>query len=93
MKYLLTVLMLSLPLATAAAERTVRLSVPGMSCATCPVTMKKSLELVPGVSVRSVDLKSKTAVVVTDGGVADTDLMRATTDAGYPSTVIPENTP
>lgn len=93
MKSILLTLLLSLPLAVAAAERTVRLAVPDMNCPVCPITVKKSLERVPGVSVRSVDLQSKTAVVVTNDRVTDADLIHATTDAGYPSTVISDKTP
>jgi len=33
-----------------AATQTVTLSVPGMTCAACPITVKKALSRVPGVS-------------------------------------------
>ena len=32
-----------------AAPRTVKLAVPGMTCATCPITVKKALQKVDGV--------------------------------------------
>ena len=52
MKKLLTALALAATFAVPAwaATQTVTLSVPGMSCATCPITVKKALSKVEGVS-------------------------------------------
>lgn len=69
-----------------AAERTVTLAVQNMYCAACPHTVKASLEAVPGVAKVSVSATEKTAVVTFDDSKADVQaLMKATTDAGYPS--------
>lgn len=69
-----------------AAEKTVTLAVQNMSCATCPYTVKSSLEAVPGVARVTVSYKDKTAVVSYDDGKADVQaLVKATTNAGYPS--------
>ena len=38
-----------------AATQTVTLSVPGMNCATCPITVKKALTKVSGVSKTDVE--------------------------------------
>ena len=63
-----------------AAPQTVTLSVPGMNCATCPITVKKALTKVSGVSKTEVSLDRREAKVEA--------LTRATKDAGYPSTVV-----
>ena len=53
-----------------------------------PITVRKSLEKVPGVSAVNVDFDRKTATVSFDPDKARPDaLIRATTNAGYPSTV------
>lgn len=70
-----------------AAERVAHLSVPGMTCSLCPVTVAKALEKVPGVKDVSVDLGRKTAQVRFDDEATSVEaLTKATTDAGYPST-------
>lgn len=75
-----------------AAPRTVTLSVPTMDCPVCPITVKKALGKVPGVSRAEVDFAKRRATVSYDDGLADVEsLTRATRDAGYPST--PTDTP
>ena len=70
-----------------AGEKTVTLAVPGMYCATCPITVKSSLEAVPGVEKVVVSLRKKTAVVTFDDAKTGLPaLISATTNAGYPST-------
>ncbi|SRR6266851_4965243 len=69
-----------------AATKTVTLDVPGMYCAACPITVKKALNKVQGVSKVDVSLEKKQAVVTFDDAKTDTTaLVKATTDAGYPS--------
>jgi mercuric ion binding protein len=69
-----------------AGERTVTLSVQNMYCEACPITVRKSLEAVPGVGKAVVSFKDKTAVVTYDDGKTDVKaLTNATTNAGYPS--------
>jgi len=69
-----------------AGEKTVTLAVPGMYCATCPITVKGSLSAVPGVDKVTVSLVEKTAVVTFDDAKTDVPaLINATTKAGYPS--------
>ncbi len=79
---------MSLPLATlAATPQTAVLDVQNMTCAVCPITVKKSLEQVPGVSDAKVDFDKKTVTVKFDADKATTAvLVKATTDAGFPST-------
>jgi mercuric ion binding protein len=74
--------------AFAAASQTVVLDVQNMTCALCPITVKKSLEQVPGVASAEVDLERKTATVKFDPDkTAPATLVKATTNAGFPSTV------
>lgn len=73
--------------AAQAATKTVTLAVENMSCPACPITVRKALQKVPGVSGVKVDLASKTATVTYDPARTNVDaLTKATTDAGYPST-------
>jgi mercuric ion binding protein len=69
-----------------AAEQTVTLAVQHMTCAACPRTVKASLQAVPGVTNVVVSAEDKTAVVTYDDSKAEVDaLVKATTNAGYPS--------
>jgi periplasmic mercuric ion binding protein len=71
-----------------AASKTVTLSVPGMTCAACPITIKKALTDVDGVTDAEVSFDKKEAVVTFDDAKTDVStLIEATTDAGYPSRV------
>lgn len=71
------------------APRTVRLSVPGMNCAACPITVKKALREVPGVVKTEVNPERREATVTFDDTRTTVDaLTRATRDAGYPSTLV-----
>jgi periplasmic mercuric ion binding protein len=69
-----------------AAEKTVTLAVDNMYCSACPITVKSSLEAVPGVAMVVVSYADKTAVVTFDDvKTAVPALISATTNAGYPS--------
>lgn len=71
-----------------AATQTVTLAVPGMTCAACPITVKKALSKVEGVSQVNVTFEKREAVVTFDNAKADVQkLTKATEDAGYPSSV------
>jgi len=48
------------------AEKTITLAVDNMYCAACPITVKGSLEAVPGVVKAVVSYAEKTAVVTFD---------------------------
>ncbi len=62
MRKLLIALLVALPFAALAAPpKTVTLAVQNMTCPLCPITVKKSLEKVAGVSVVQVDFDKKTA--------------------------------
>lgn len=84
---LLSASIAALPLSAAAgAIQTVTLDVKNMSCAACPITVKKALMKVPGVESATVDFDARTAVVTFDPDKASVEaLTRATTNAGFPS--------
>ncbi|MDP2903399.1 MAG: mercury resistance system periplasmic binding protein MerP [Methylovulum sp.] len=76
-----------------AAEQSVILSISGMTCAVCPVTVKKSLQKVEGVKSVTVSYESKTAAVSFDDQLTKVEsLLKATENVGYPATVL-KNTP
>lgn len=71
-----------------ATLRTATLKVSGMTCAVCPITVKKALEKVRGVTKVAVSFQKKQAVVTYDDAKTNTSaLVKATMDAGYPSHV------
>jgi mercuric ion binding protein len=70
-----------------AATQTVTLSVPGMTCAACPITVKKALTKVEGVEKVMVSFEKKEAIVTYDDAKTNVEaLTKATENAGYPST-------
>lgn len=74
--------------AMAADSRTVTLDVTRMDWSVCPITVRKALEKVPGVEAARVDFRTKRAVVAFDPvKTSPAALTRATSDAGFPSTV------
>jgi len=80
-------LMLAVALPAFAATKTVTLAVPSMTCAMCPITVKKALNAVPGVSKVDVSFVKKDAVVTFDDAKTSVAaLTKATANAGYPST-------
>jgi mercuric ion binding protein len=78
------------PSGSFAAPQTIALDVPGMTCALCPVTIRKALQKVPGVTKVAVSYEKKEALVTFDDAKTSAEaLMNATTQAGYPSTLKP----
>lgn len=88
MRSVLLAALLAVPLTVLAAEpKTVVLDVQNMTCELCPVTVKKALDQVPGVAATKIDLAEKTATVTFDPDRTNVAaLVKATTNAGYPST-------
>ena len=72
----------------ASGTSTATLDVSNMTCAACPITVRKALEKVPGVGLAKIDLKTHRAVVVFDPAKTTPELLtKATADAGFPSSV------
>ncbi len=81
---LLATLVLTVP--AWASPQVVTLNVSGMTCPVCPITVKKALEKVGGVSKVEVRFEKKQVLVTFDDAKTNTEaLVKATTDAGYPS--------
>lgn len=71
-----------------AEVRTVTLSVPGMNCELCPLTIKRAVSRVPGVLKVEASYEKREAVVSFDDAKTGVDaLTKATANAGYPSTL------
>lgn len=89
MKLALSLVLLSaVSTASVAATHSVTLTVPGMTCPTCPITVRKALNKVAGVEGIIPDVAKKTVTVTYDDSkTRPTALMQATANAGYPSTV------
>jgi periplasmic mercuric ion binding protein len=69
-----------------ASPKTVTLNVFNMTCEACPITVKKALQKVQGVSKIDVLYEKKQVVVTFDDTKTNVDaLVKATTNAGYPS--------
>lgn len=77
-----------------AAQRVV-MEIEGMTCALCPLAIKKSLAKVPGVSEVNVSFEEKKARLIAEDAVTDQTLEEAVRKAGaYRGEVIerkPEN--
>ena len=87
MRFALITLLALLSLPALAAMQTVTLSVPGMTCAACPITVKAALNKVDGVARVDVSYPDREAVVTFDDTRTSVEaLTQATTNAGYPST-------
>jgi mercuric ion binding protein len=71
-----------------AAPQTVTLSMPGMTCSSCPITVKKALTKVDGVQQAKISYEKREATVTYDDSKTSVEkIALATTNAGYPSTV------
>ncbi|WP_286829260.1 MULTISPECIES: heavy-metal-associated domain-containing protein [Kordiimonas] len=71
-----------------ATQKTVTFTIEKMTCAMCPITVRKAMEKVAGVLFVETDYDSKTATVVFDPSRVNTDaIAAASTNAGYPAKV------
>jgi periplasmic mercuric ion binding protein len=74
--------------ADVANYETLTFNIENMTCATCPITVKKSMKKVEGVKDVGVDFEAKTATVKFDPAVTSAqEIGAASTNAGYPATV------
>lgn len=70
-------------------ESTVKFTVEKMTCATCPISVRKAMGRVDGVKEVKVDFESKTATVTFDSSIATaSDIGNASTDVGFPASVL-----
>jgi periplasmic mercuric ion binding protein len=74
----------SATVATATATRT--FAIANMTCALCPITVRKAMARVEGVRIVEVDFAAKTATVVFDpSATSPAAIAAASTHAGYPA--------
>ena len=68
-------------------QQTVTFAIDKMTCALCPITVRKAMEQVDGVGEVKVDFDTKKATVTFDPSVATIEaIATASTNAGYPAT-------
>ena len=78
-------LLAAMSVSTWASTKTTTLSVPGMTCPVCPLTLKTALGKINGVSKVAVDFDRKEATVTYDDAKTNVDaLCSAAADAGLP---------
>ncbi len=74
--------------AASESDQTVTFDVEKMTCATCPIAVRKAMQRVDGVKDVNVDLDSKNAVVIYDASVTTAiEIGSASTDVGFPASV------
>jgi len=74
---------------TFAAEKTITLSVPGMNCPSCPYMIERSISFVEGVQSATAALETRTCSVTFDDAIVSVDdILGATADIGYESSVV-----
>lgn len=72
--------------------QTARLSIEGMTCATCSGRVEKALRATEGVATAQVNLASEVATVAYTPGIVDLDgLITAVEDAGYGAVLAPDD--
>jgi Cu+-exporting ATPase len=77
-----------------ARETTHRLSIDGMTCASCTGRVERALSAVPGVLSASVNLATQTASIrVLEGSVMPDTLAGIVTETGYPAKPVDDETP
>ncbi len=89
--FLMPTIQAEVPTQTQNDRQSVTLDVQNMTCAMCPITIRKALQRVEGVQSAKVDFDSKTANVTFDPQKTNIEaLINATTNVGYPATVHPD---
>lgn len=72
----------------AADYQTLTFNIEKMTCAACPITVKKAMKKVEGVKDVTVDYDAKTATVNFDPALTSAEeIAAASTNAGYPASV------
>ncbi len=92
MKHVIAVVFLFMSGALSAEEQSVVLSVPGMKCPACPITVMVAIKRVNGVKSVNVNFESKLAEVSYDNQLTNiSNLQEAAKNVGFPSQVIKDN--
>ena len=76
------------PAVAIAAEKTVKLSVPGMTCASCPYMVKQAISAVDGIKAVEATMEDRSATVTFEDTLTSVEaIQQATANIGYPSTL------
>ena len=76
-----------------AGQKMIKLSVPNMSCVSCPIIVSRAVSEVSGVIQVTATMEDRTATVTFDDVKTSIDQIReATANIGYPSSLIVEPT-
>jgi len=77
----------TIPASAEATQASAQFSIENMTCATCPISVRKAMKRVDGVKSVEVDFETKIATVVYDPAMATpADIAAASTGVGYPAT-------
>ena len=75
--------------AASTGEISGRFAIDKMTCALCPITVRKSMEKVPGVKQVEVNYETKIATVIFDPAQTNKkQIADASTDIGYPASIL-----
>lgn len=78
-------------IASPANLQTASFAVRNMTCATCPITVRRAMEGVAGVQDVSIDYEAKSATAQFDPNqTSPREIANASTIAGYPATFVEE---
>lgn len=78
--------------AYASQDREVTFAVEKMTCAACPITIRKAMQRVDGVKDVSVDFDTKTATVLYDADVTSAmQIGESSGNVGFPASVIEDH--
>lgn len=76
-----------------AAEQTIKLSVPGMTCVSCPYMVKQAISAVDGIKAVEATMEDRSATVTFEDTLTSIKaIQQATADIGYRSSVIDAKT-
>lgn len=79
------------PVAAGGDSRTATFTVENMTCATCPIAVRKAMQRVDGVKEVAVDMDAKSATVTFDATLTSAEqIAAASTNIGFPATVLPQ---
>lgn len=69
-----------------AAEQTIKLSVPDMTCVSCPYMVKQAISAVDGIKAVEATMEDRSATVTFEDTVTNIEaIQQATANIGYPS--------
>ena len=75
-----------------AAEQTIKLSVPDMTCVSCPYMVKQAISAVDGIKTVEATMEDRSATVTFEDTLTSIEaIQQATANIGYPSSLFKAN--